>query len=99
MSRVVSAASAGSISSSGWVGIAADAVLAAVDRVWPIYSYANWIESIRGLMKWAGFQGTFGGNDTGDVMSDDDGEWHCFRLRVRWMTPRLLPLTASGLAI
>jgi hypothetical protein len=40
--------------------------------------FAPWINGLRGLLGWAGFPGTFGGNSTEVVMSADDEEWHLF---------------------
>ena len=41
-------------------------------------SYAEWLRALRGMMKWAGFQGSFGsGTSTAAVYADDE-DWHTF---------------------
>ena len=40
--------------------------------------YAEWLRALRGMMKWAGFQGTFGGAVSTVAVSADDEEWHTF---------------------
>jgi hypothetical protein len=40
--------------------------------------YATWVEGIRGLMHFAGFQGAFGGSVSTIAVSADDEEWHAF---------------------
>jgi hypothetical protein len=41
-------------------------------------SYAEWLRALRGMMQWAGFQGTFGGAVSTMAASADDEEWHTF---------------------
>lgn len=40
--------------------------------------FNTWVSGIRGLMRWAGFTGSFGGATSDVVLSTDDGEWHLF---------------------
>jgi hypothetical protein len=40
--------------------------------------FAEWVSGLRGLMKWAGFEGSFGGSGSDAVISTDDQEWHIF---------------------
>ena len=40
--------------------------------------YARWVGGIRGLLRWAGFPGTFGGSQPEVAVSADDEEWHHF---------------------
>ena len=41
-------------------------------------SYAEWLRALRGMMQWAGFQGTFGGGVSTATESADDEEWRTF---------------------
>lgn len=36
--------------------------------------YKNWVESLRGMLKWAGVQGLFAGEDVSDDVTDEDTE-------------------------
>jgi hypothetical protein len=38
--------------------------------------FALWIESLRGLMDWAGIEGTFSGNYNAEAITEDDEEWY-----------------------
>ena len=42
--------------------------------------YARWVGGIRGLLRWAGFPGPFGGSQPEVAVSADDEEWHHFLL-------------------
>jgi hypothetical protein len=37
--------------------------------------YARWIAGLRGLMQWAGFEGTFGGTFDAEAITEEDEEW------------------------
>jgi hypothetical protein len=41
-------------------------------------SYAEWLRALRGMMQWAGFQGSFGSGTSTVSVSADDEEWHTF---------------------
>jgi hypothetical protein len=41
-------------------------------------SYGDWLRALRGMMKWAGFQGAFGDAVTSVTVSADDEEWRTF---------------------
>jgi hypothetical protein len=41
-------------------------------------SYAEWLRALRGMMQWAGFQGSFGSGTSAVSVSADDEEWHTF---------------------
>jgi hypothetical protein len=38
--------------------------------------FALWVRSIRGLLEWAGIEGTFGGNYNAEALTEDDEEWY-----------------------
>lgn len=38
-------------------------------------SYATWVGGMRGMLKWAGFAGQFGGGFNADAIGEDDQEW------------------------
>jgi hypothetical protein len=40
--------------------------------------FAIWVEGLRGMMTWAGFQGTFGGSFNANAVTEDDQEWADF---------------------
>jgi hypothetical protein len=42
----------------------------------------RWFGGIRGLLRWAGFPGTFGGSQPDVAVSADDEEWHHFLVAV-----------------
>jgi hypothetical protein len=40
--------------------------------------FAIWVEGLRGMMTWAGFQGAFGGGFNASAVTEDDQEWADF---------------------
>jgi hypothetical protein len=40
--------------------------------------FARWVEGLRGMMKWARFEGSFGGNYNADAIGEEDQEWSDF---------------------
>jgi hypothetical protein len=66
-------------------------------------SYAKWISGLRGLLKWAGFQGTFGGTENAAAISSEDEEWRDFLIaihnvhgRASWLTKTLVDSIGTG---